>query len=133
VVVIPNRKISGEILHNFGVIRQLSIEVGVAYDSDLAKVERTVREVLAQNAKVLKAPPPAYGIGSLGNSSVNLSIGPWVAAGDYGAATSELYRAILDAFRANQIEIPLPLQEIRVLPDVAKGMDRPVPVAARAS
>jgi small conductance mechanosensitive channel len=33
-VVIPNRKIVGEILHNYGKIRQLAIEVGVSYDTD---------------------------------------------------------------------------------------------------
>ena len=34
-IVIPNRKIVGEIYHNHGAIRQLSLTVGVAYDSDL--------------------------------------------------------------------------------------------------
>jgi small conductance mechanosensitive channel len=34
-IVIPNRKIVGEILHNFGRIRQLDITVSVAYDTDI--------------------------------------------------------------------------------------------------
>jgi len=34
-VVIPNRKIVGEILHNYHAIRQLSIEVGVSYKTDI--------------------------------------------------------------------------------------------------
>ena len=34
-VVIPNRKIVGEILHNYGKIRQLDVTVGVAYDTEL--------------------------------------------------------------------------------------------------
>jgi len=34
-VVIPNRKIVGEILHNYGKIRQLSLSVGVAYETDI--------------------------------------------------------------------------------------------------
>ena len=36
-VVIPNRKIVGEILHNFGNIRQVNVVVGVAYDTDLKR------------------------------------------------------------------------------------------------
>ena len=32
-VVVPNRKIVGEILHNYGTIRQISLTVGVAYDT----------------------------------------------------------------------------------------------------
>ena len=35
-VVIPNRMIVGEILHNYGRIRQLNVVVGVAYDTDLS-------------------------------------------------------------------------------------------------
>ena len=34
-VVIPNRKIVGEILHNYGKIRQVDVTVGVAYDTEL--------------------------------------------------------------------------------------------------
>src|SRR5690348_14167970 len=34
-VVIPNRKIAGEILHNYGKIRQVDVTVGVAYDTDV--------------------------------------------------------------------------------------------------
>jgi small conductance mechanosensitive channel len=65
-VVIPNRKIVGEILHN--------------YD-----------------------PTPAVGIARLGDSGVTLSITPWVAVTDYGAAGAELNQGILAAFRNRKI------------------------------
>src|SRR4249920_2856870 len=57
-VVIPNRKIVGEILHNYGSIRQLDIAVGVAYDTDLNTALATVEEVLRGNPRVLKEPTP---------------------------------------------------------------------------
>jgi len=57
-VVIPNRKIVGEILHNFGEIRQLDIHVGVAYDTDLDKALAAINEILQNNPRVLKAPEP---------------------------------------------------------------------------
>jgi small conductance mechanosensitive channel len=34
-VIIPNRKIVGEVLHNYGTIRQLNLTVGVGYNSNL--------------------------------------------------------------------------------------------------
>ena len=37
-VVIPNRKIVGEILHNYGAVRQLALSVQVGYGSDLGQV-----------------------------------------------------------------------------------------------
>src|ERR1700733_9392126 len=34
-IVVPNRKVVGEILQNFGKIRQADINVGIAYEADL--------------------------------------------------------------------------------------------------
>src|ERR1700693_1964314 len=53
-VVIPNRKIVGEILHNYGQIRQVEVVVGVAYDTDLSRAVAAIREVLEGNPRVLK-------------------------------------------------------------------------------
>src|SRR6266568_5210667 len=36
-IVIPNRKIIGEVLHNYGTTRQLDLTVGVAYSTNLAE------------------------------------------------------------------------------------------------
>src|SRR6185436_3752772 len=55
-VVIPNRKIVGEILHNYGKIRQLGLEVGVSYDTDIDAALDAVRDVLRANARVLTEP-----------------------------------------------------------------------------
>jgi small conductance mechanosensitive channel len=114
-VVIPNHKIIGEILHNFGTTRQLDLSVGVGYNADLKKVQALVGEILQGNARVLKNPEPVVTISALGDSSINVSIKPWAKLGDVGLATTELNAAILERFRASQIEIPFPQREIRIL------------------
>ena len=114
-VVIPNRKIVGEILHNCGRIRQLDLAVGIAYDSDVAAALAVVDTVLRANPRVLKDPVPVIGVARLADSSVTLNVNPWVAVPDYVAAVSEINRAILDAFRARGIVIPFPQQEVRML------------------
>src|SRR5712692_9994091 len=43
-VVIPNRKIVGEVLHNYGTIRQLDMSVGVAYDTNLPDAIAILRD-----------------------------------------------------------------------------------------
>ncbi len=78
-VVIPNRKIVGEILHNYGNIRQLNIVVGVAYDTDLNKALAAVNEILQANPRVLKDPPPVIAVGVLADSSINIAVNPWLA------------------------------------------------------
>jgi small conductance mechanosensitive channel len=114
-VVVPNRKIVGEIMHNYGAIRQLDLSVGVAYGANLTRVVSTVREILDANPRVLKEPAPVVGINALGDSSINVTIKPWAKVPDYGMAQLELYQGIVEQFRARQIEIPFPQREVRML------------------
>lgn len=114
-IVIPNRKIVGEILHNFGRIRQLDISVGVAYDTDINSALATIDDVLKRNPRVLRDPPPVLQTGQLGAWAVSIAVKPWVAVPDFGPATGEINQAVLEALRRNRIAIPFPQREIRVL------------------
>jgi small conductance mechanosensitive channel len=114
-VIIPNRKIVGEILHNYGHIRQLDLSVGVAYNTNISGALVIVRGVLARNARVLKEPAPVVGVTMLADSSINIAVRPWTAVADYVPAQAEIYQAIVEQFRANKIEIPFPQREVRML------------------
>jgi small conductance mechanosensitive channel len=114
-VVIPNRKIAGEILHNYGNIRQVNLIVGVAYNTDLNLALSAVDQVLRDNPRVLKDPAPYVQITKLADSSANISVCPWVNAPDYPAAIGELNKALLETFRQRGITIPFPQREVRLL------------------
>ena len=118
-VVIPNRKIVGEILHNYRTIRQLAVEVGVSYKTDVVAAVETIQEILRANPRVLKDPAPVVGIARLRDSCVVLAVAPWVEAPDYGPAGGEINQAILETFRARDIVIPAPQREVRVLSTTA--------------
>lgn len=116
-VIIPNRKIVGEILHNYGTLRQLDLTVGVAYDTNLNDALAAVREVLAHHPAVLKDPAAFLGVTTLGDSAINLAVKPWVRVDDYVAARAELYQAIVERFRSVRVQIPFPQREVRMLND----------------
>jgi small conductance mechanosensitive channel len=118
-VVIPNRKIVGEILHNYGRIRQLDVAVGVAYGTDVNLALSAVDEILCANPRVLRDPAPVIGVARLADSSIKLSVNPWVSLPDYVAAVSEINQAILETFRERKVEIPLPQREVRMLGSTA--------------
>src|SRR5262245_44590533 len=113
-VVIPNRKIVGEILHNYGTIRQLDLSAGVSYETDVTRAMSVIREILAQNPRVLKDPVPAVGISALADSSVEIAVKPWVQVIDYGAASAEINQEILGQLVSKQIDAPGPDREIRL-------------------
>jgi small conductance mechanosensitive channel len=114
-VVIPNRKIIGEVLHNYGAIRQLELTVGVAYGTNLPEALQTIGEVLKANPRILREFEPVVGITGLKNSAIDISVKPWVSVADFGPAGAELYRSIITLFRERKIEIPFPQHEVRLL------------------
>jgi small conductance mechanosensitive channel len=114
-VVVPNRKIVGEILHNYGQIRQVSVQVGVAYDTDMAAALQVIADVVQSNPRVLRDVAPVIGVARLAESAVYINIQPWVSVNDYGAITAEIARATLEALRAHHISVPVPQREVRLL------------------
>jgi small conductance mechanosensitive channel len=118
-VVIPNRKIVGEILHNYGRIRQVDVTVGVAYDTELNQALKVIEEVLHANARILRDIPPVIGVRLLADSSINIAVKPWVSVQDYGSAGGDINKDILEAFREHGIVIPYPQREVRLLQEAA--------------
>ena len=124
-VVIPNRKIAGEILHNFGQMRQLDVIVGVAYDTDLTAALAAIRELLGTNPRVVRNPEPVVQTVRLSDSCVNISVRPWVPVLDFGAATSEINQSILETFRRRGITIPYPRHDVQLLAAPAETAREP--------
>ena len=118
-IVIPNRKIIGEILHNFGTIRQLHLTVVVSYQADIEKVLALIADILRQNTRILKEPAPSVGVSSLGESTIAIAVEPWTSVADYGVAQAEVNQAILGQFHAHHIERFI--QEVRIInaPNIA--------------
>jgi small conductance mechanosensitive channel len=118
-VVIPNRKIVGEILHNYGNLRQVDVVVGVSYGADLNQALAAIHEILQGNPRVLKEPTPVIQVVMLADSCVNIGVKPWVNVPDYPIATGEINKAIVETFRAREIVIPFPQREVRLLGNAA--------------
>ena len=114
-VVIPNRKIVGEILHNCGKIRRLGLTVGVAYGTDITAALGLINTILSSNPQVLSTPAPVVGVAQLADSSVSIAISPWVQVPDYETAISAINQAVLESFNKNGIVIPCPQREVRLL------------------
>ncbi len=72
------------------------------------------KQVVAADPRVLKEPAAWIGISELADSSVTLSIQPWVVIADMITARAQLYQAIVERFRASKIEIPFPVREVRM-------------------
>ena len=124
-VVIPNRKIVGEILHNYGQIRRLNISVGISYRADVNVALGLIADILTANPRALKDPAPQLGVTQLAESSIVISVCPWVNVPDYVAAISELNKAILEVFSVKNVALALPQCEVRMLDGAAEPAGSP--------
>lgn len=115
VVVVPNRKIVGEILHNYGHIRQLNMSVAIARADDLERALIAIAEVVKANSRVLKEPAPFIGVMTLTDTSISIAVKPWVKTPDYVPAEAEINRAIIEKIRAAGVDYPPSERKIRIV------------------
>lgn len=96
----------------------VNLNVGVAYNSDLDKVERVINEVGEDIAKdkdwkekIIEA-PKVLRIDNLGDSSIEFKITGATVPMEQWAVTGELRKRIKKAFDKNGIEIPFPQRDV---------------------
>lgn len=114
-VIVPNRKIVGEILHNFGTMRQLTLTVRVPHPTDLNLALQAARQVVMESVRTLKDPVPSVGIAAVDDIGIKIEVQPWVRVVDVVAAEPELYQALVEAFRARGIGIPVAAHDVRLM------------------
>ena len=118
-IVIPNQKIASSNITNYSMPRKdivISIPVGVAYDSDLDKVERVTldvaKEVMAQLDKDVKM-EPAVRFHTFGESSIDFNV---VLHSSYFEhqflLKHEFIKALTRRYREEGIEIPYPTRTV---------------------
>ena len=114
-VVVPNRKIVGEILHNYGEIRQLDLRVDIARAADLERALAAIDEAVSGNPRVLKEPAALMGVAALGDTTIGIAIKPWVKVPDYVAAGGEINLAVVEKLRAAGVDYPISTRDIRLV------------------
>lgn len=117
-VRIPNGEIFTQPVLNFtgAEKRRLQIVVGVAYDTDLEKVRAVARKTIQDIPGVLYDPAIDLRFESFGDFAIQMSIFYWFDAGktSYSQALDAGISGIKTAFEKNGIDIPKPIQEMRM-------------------
>ncbi|GAA3599180.1 hypothetical protein GCM10022396_15580 [Flavivirga amylovorans] len=119
VLVIPNHLYLTNSLYNWtqnGTITRESVEVGVAYGSDVELVKKLLLQVASENKDVFKYPEPLVLFTDFADSSLNFKL--IVTINDSFQAVipkSDLRFSIDKIFRENNISIPFPQRDVHVI------------------
>lgn len=116
-IIIPNKAfITGSVI-NWTLsdrVARLSITVGVARGSDVARVQRLLLDVLEGNPEVLREPAPSVFLTSLGEGLINFEVRAFVGSFDSRLRVQhEIYLAADRTLRENGIETSSPLRDLQ--------------------
>ena len=73
---LPNGAMSSGVITNYSKLdtRRIEWNFGVDYGEDYNKVEKVLREIIANDKRILTSPAPFIELGELAASSVNIKI-----------------------------------------------------------
>lgn len=116
-VSIPNAVIgTAKIINESGgpyVRHRIRIPIGVAYDSDIDKVIDTLKEISAENERLVDEPAPRVRIRGFGDSAIQMELLGWIKRpADRGLTVHRLNHSIIKRFRDENIEIPYPQRDL---------------------
>lgn len=117
-ITVPNSVMANSrIINESAPIKRfrVRIPVGVAYGTDLGKVERILLEVAKGNPGVEKEPAPRVRFRAFGDSSLNFELLCWADDPvNRGRIIHELNTAVYERFNGEGVVIPFPQRDVHV-------------------
>jgi small-conductance mechanosensitive channel len=121
-IIIPNSSfISSNVInwsHGDSKVR-FRVPVGVAYSSDVRRVEKLLLEVAKENENVLEDPPSRVVFKEFGESALKFELRVWSSRLLHrrGVLISQLNFAIFEKFKEHGIQIPYPQRDLHFKQD----------------
>ena len=132
-VIVPNSNLTNQNLINWsyrGKRSRLSIPVGVAYDSDVELVTRTLLRAAEDVKFVLDEPKPSVQFMEFGESSLNFRLLVWTdRPRRYPTIKSTINYNIRRLFLEEKIEIPFPQRDLNLRGGALRLEDRTLTAA----
>ena len=107
-ITMSNKNVWGSVIINTSALdkRRIDMVIPVAYNTDLEKAKSVITGLLSSYSEVLKDSEMKIEVHTLADSSINFIVRPWTANADYWTVYWRFQKEIVEAFRANGIEIP---------------------------
>lgn len=106
-LIIPNGQVTDSIITNFSTRGKIRIELSVTmpYEESFPKVKEVIENALLNVDFILQDPVPQIGIESYDSHNIVVAVRPYIIPDHYWEATFEVYSAIKEAFKDNNIKV----------------------------
>ncbi len=112
----PNAQLWNRAILNYSRVeaRRLDIVVGISYSDDIDKALAALLELMTSDSRANAEPEPQVMVKELADSSVNINLRCWAAAGDYWSLLFDLNKAAKLRLDAEGISIPFPQRDVHL-------------------
>lgn len=113
-MVVPNTKIWGNTIRNITSqpYRRIDLTAHVGHDVDLDRAAEALHEIIDDDERILKDPPPTIRTHRITDYSVAFVVRPWARTEDYWPVYWDLTKAIKIRLDAEGIAVPYPKRDV---------------------
>ena len=115
-VIVPNSQITSNTITNYSAneTRRVDLVASIGYGDDIPKAKAVLERIVKEHQLTMDDPAPTIEVGSLGESSVDILVRPWVKTSDYWRVYWDLTQAIKMEFDKEGISIPFPQRDVHL-------------------
>ncbi len=134
-IMVPNEQFITTAFTNWTHVdtrQRYTVEFSVSYDTDILKVPEIILAAISQHPQILQEPEaPDCEVIAFGESGVNFHVEYWMDGIDDGEnrVDSDLMLIIWKTLKDNDIKMPFPQREVRILNDTGITIKAPVKTA----
>ncbi len=118
--IIPNESMITQSVTNHSFSDRkvvVKVKVTVGYATDVDRAFALLLAAAQRQPRILADPAPGVFISALGDNGIDIEMSAWIADPDQGQMQlrGAILKEVLEAFRAEGIEIPFPQRDVRVV------------------
>lgn len=115
-ITLPNGPIVNNIINNFSAEkrRRVDFSVAISYGDDFDVARKAILDILAADERIDKETAPFVAIGSLADSSVNITVRVWAKSEHYWGIYHDTLEKFYKELPAKGIHFPFPQMDVHL-------------------
>ena len=116
IILVPNGAMSTGIVNNYSAeqLRRVDFSFPISYGDDYEKAKAFIEEIIAADSRILKDPAHFIALGSLGTSSVNITVRVWTKQADYWDVYFDMNQKVYEQLPKHGLNFPYQTYNVNI-------------------
>ena len=108
IIIVPNGPLSTGIINNYSreKTRRIDLSYSISYGDDYELAKSVLLDIIGKDERIAKTPAPFVELGSLGASSIDITVRVWCNAADYWAIYFDMNKTVYKTFPEKGLNFP---------------------------